>query len=69
MSIAMNTTPARAARAVARPSVAPPMAVERPARTQQEQLRGNRALLRHFVLAFTAVSAVLYAAAAGGPGF
>jgi hypothetical protein len=64
MSIAINTTRARAVRPVARPIV-----VEPAPRSQAEGLRLNRAMLRHFVFAFAAISAALYAFASGGPVF
>jgi hypothetical protein len=65
MSIAINTnTRVRTARTAARP-----IRLSRPAPTRDEQLRDKRALLRHFVLAFSGVSAVLYLFATGGIGF
>jgi len=64
MSIAINTTRTRTARVTARP-----VAITRPLPTRAEQLRDKRALLRHFMLAFSAASAVLYLTVAGGPGF
>lgn len=63
MSIA---TPARRTHASVR--TAAPSRVQRPLPTRDEQLRDVRALLRHFVLAFTAAAAFLYATIAAGPG-